>query len=331
MTSWVEVLVQMVDGPDLPVRGVIASANGGSAPGSGTGWITYSCAPPPQFTGTSAAPGESTHRRVWREGAKVRVERDDGSPILLCDGATCWRFARDNPVPIAAPGNTVRYAGNGTHLITRRPADDFAGNDFTRPTGPVRDATFLGRPVWEVELAAPPRKIGPLLQCVDVETGLVLHQRAADGSVDEWTEFEIGPIDDALFTWSGPARTAEEEQRQARARGERERAERQQWFRENVTAVPLRTNVPVDLSVDYVHTFDDAGAFEASVGRRWLSGSLARRPRSTEPWELRWSGDVHRWSTSRFDWAVSLHDLVLPAESLRELQSQLHPSEKADS
>ena len=269
MTSWVEVLVRMVDGPDLPVRGVIVSANGSASPGSGTGWVSVAGAAPPQFTGTSATPGESTHRRVWRQGAKVRIERDDGSPILLCDGTTSWRFARDNPVPITAPGDAVRYAGNGTHLITRRPANDFAGNDFTRPTGPVRDATFLGRPVWEFELAAPPRKIGPLLQRVDVETGLVLHQRAADGSVDEWTEFEIGPIDDALFTWSGPSQTAEEEHRQVIARGDEERARRRQWFRDNVTDVPLRARIEVDLSVDYVHTFDDNGAFEASIGQRF--------------------------------------------------------------
>lgn len=327
MTSWVEVLVRMVDGPDLPVRGVIVSANGSASPGSGTGWVSVAGAAPPQFTGTSATPGESTHRRVWRQGAKVRIERDDGSPILLCDGTTSWRFARDNPVPITAPGDAVRYAGNGTHLITRRPANDFAGNDFTRPTGPVRDATFLGRPVWEFELAAPPRKIGPLLQRVDVETGLVLHQRAADGSVDEWTEFEIGPIDDALFTWSGPSQTAEEEHRQVIARGDEERARRRQWFRDNVTDVPLRARIEVDLSVDYVHTFDDNGAFEASIGQRFLSGSLARRPRSAEPWELRWSGVVHRWSTTRFDWALSLHDSVVTPESLRELQSQLHPGE----
>jgi hypothetical protein len=35
-----------------------------------------------------------------------------------------------------------------------------------------------------------------------------------------------------------------------------------------------------------VHTFDDSGAFEASIGQRSLRGSLARRSRSAEPWEL---------------------------------------------
>lgn len=248
----------------------------------------------------------------------------------MSDGVTCWRFSGDDPVPIAAPASAIRYSGNGTHLLTRRPANDYAGDDFTRPAGPVRHATFLGRPVSEVDLAPPPRKLGPLVVRVDVETGLVLYQRAADGSVDEWTEFEVGgPFDDSLFSWSGPSRTAEEEHRQSVARGDEERAQRQRWFRENVTAIPLRTHVRMDLDVQYVHTYDDTGAFQASIGQRGLSGSLARRPRSAEPWELRWSGPVHRWSTARFDWALSLHDLVLTPESLREIQSQLHPGEEA--
>ncbi len=113
-----------------------------------------------------------------------------------------------------APARAVHYAFTGTDLLARRDLGDFAGDDFTRPTGPVGATTFLGRTAWTVELAPPDHKPFPLQLVVDAETGLILQQRNDGfGSVDEWIEFVVGePIPPDLFVWDGPARTVHDEQ-----------------------------------------------------------------------------------------------------------------------
>jgi len=246
--------------------------------------------------------------RVWRDQHRLRIEEPDGRINLIVGDTTCWQFDRDHETPLASPRHALRYAGNGTELLTRRDPNEFTGHDFTRPTGPVAATTFLGRPAWSVELAPPEHKPHPLQLVVDAETGIVLQQRN-DGfsTADEWVELVVGDsIDPALFTWDGPVRSAAGLQAEHEAEHQSEHQadlqRRRRWFAEHVTSTPLR--VELDLAV-LVHVYDEtSGAFEASLGERHL-GSLARRPHSDEPWELHWHEAGHRWSTARWDWALS--------------------------
>ena len=83
---------------------------------------------------------------------------------------------------------------------------------------------------------------------------------------------------------------------------------------------PLR--VELNLGV-LVHEHDDAtGAFQASLGNGQI-GQLARRPRAEEPWDLQWNEVQHRWSTPRWDWALSFHDEEPTAHSVEALKQQL--------
>ncbi|WNB86087.1 hypothetical protein [Cellulomonas sp. ATA003] len=205
------------------------------------------------------------------------------------------------------------------------------GDDFTRPTGGVDGTgvvgatTFLGRPAWSVELAPPARKPYPMQVVVDAETGFVLQQRMdAVGAVDEWVELEVGvPLSPSLFSWQGPVRPATSARDAARAAQEADRRRWADWFGDAVgplerTAV---VGVELDLTVQWVHTFDPAtGAFEASLGKDFTTATLARRPRSAEPWDLSGAGIHHRWSTADHDWAFLCLDLELTPEGFAAVE-----------
>jgi hypothetical protein len=96
------------------------------------------------------------------------------------------------------------------------------------------------------------------------------------------------------------------------------------WFAANVTPVPLRAEFP--LAIAFVHEYDDAtGAFQAILGEGHI-GMLARRPRSTEPWELGWSEIQHRWSSPRWDWALTFYREHQPTPaSVDALKHRLDP------
>ncbi|MFE7422546.1 hypothetical protein [Rhodococcus sp. NPDC057529] len=332
-TAWPEVLVRMVDGPGhaISLRGTIRSRNGRHQPGNFGGWAIMGDQARPQFTGNFSRARETVHH-VWRTGSNVRVEDSDGHPVLISDGSRSWSFTRGD-LPVEGPASAVRFEGTGTYLLDWRSATEFTKTGYSEPVGAVGHATFLGRPAWTFELAAAHLDPHTVRLVVDAETGIVLQQRYdAVDAVDEWTEFVVDePLDNALFEWTGPFLSAEEEAARERTEQEDERARRRQWFRTHVTDQPLTTTVQVDLDVQWVHTYnDDTGAFEASLGGdHVIGGSLARRPRSSEPWNLRWGGDVHRWSTTDFDWQISLHDFTLSPDRLRQLQTRLHPGEPA--
>jgi hypothetical protein len=330
--SWVHLLTLMVHGPALgmgmgtaaepTVRGAIRSR---PAPEDavGFGWVGYARQAPPVFTGMR--PGVDDHLngpplRVWRDGAKIRIEEPDGRPNLIVGDELCWRFDAEHDTPVVSATAGVRYAGSGTHLLGRREPREFADFDFTRPNGPVGETTFLGRRAWTVELAPPRRKPHPMQLVVDAETGLVLQQRNDGlGSVDEWVEFVVGEhLDEQLFAWAGEARTEDDEQAAQLAEHEADMARRQDWFIANVAALPIAVELTLPV---HVHAYDDSGGFQASLGERH-HGSLARRPHSDAAWELGWSDDATFWSDERWDWAVSLRDQLTPT-GLEALKRQL--------
>jgi len=325
----VHLLTLMVHGPDTgtgpepAVRGAIRSR---PAPGQAAafGWVAYAGQSPPVFTGVRSGVGDYSDApplRVWRDGAKIRVEEPNGRPNVIVGGQLCWRFDAEHDTPVVSSSDGVRYEGSGTHLLCRREPREFADFDFTRPTGPVGETTFLGRRAWTVELAPPRRKPYPIQLVVDAETGLILQQRNDGfGSVDEWVEFVVGErLDEQLFAWVGEVRTDDDQQAALQAEHEAEIAQRKDWFVANVAPVPI--TVELTLTVQVHEYDDDTGAFQARLGERHR-GSLARRPHGAAAWDLRWSDGASYWSDDQWDWAVSLPDHLTP-RGLEALRQQL--------
>lgn len=334
----------MVDGPDLPVHGVISSREGADASQHYFSSSVFEGEPMPVFAGFASAvdaePGaeppeepdpaeglghpaeeEPVLTRAWCSGRRVRLERPDGRPSLIVDDEWCWQFRGDDPVPVVSPSSAVAYQGNGTQLLHRRDSAGFAGDDFTRPTGPVGTTTFLGRQAYTVELAPPAHKPFPIQLVVDSQTGLVLQQRNDGfGSVDEWVELVVGePLDEQLFRWQGPSRSEADERAERDRELQTELAERADWFTANVTPLPLR--VELELSV-FVHVHQPDGSFEASIGESHV-GALARRPCAAGDWQLGWSRVQHRWSADGWDWALDLHGDQLTDAGLAALKRAL--------
>ncbi|MFC9516051.1 outer membrane lipoprotein carrier protein LolA [Nocardiaceae bacterium NPDC056970] len=323
MTAWVEVLVTMADGPSLPLRGVIRKTPDEPEPVR----VFTAGDQMPLIVGVG-----SGDVRIWRDHSKIRVESLDGEPLFITDGATVWNFEGPGQPPLEGSAGRVRYLGTGSDLLFNRPAQHWVGGDYTRPARPIGTTDFLGRHCWTVDLAPSRYKEGTQRLVVDTETGAVLEQsNDASGFRVSYLELAVGePVDPDLFVWSGPVQTFEDRQREYAAQREAERESRTEWFRDSVTDQPLTARVRVELDIVETHTVDpETGAFTASLGTGVVTGLLARRPHSDQPWNLRWPGAVHRWSTDGFDWAVVLHQAELDADALAELQAALHPGEAA--
>ena len=247
----------------------------------------------------------------------------DGKPNLIVGDESCWQFNAGAEVPIQSPAAAVRYLFGGTGLLFRRDANDFAGDDFTRPAGPVTATTFLGRSAWTVEVAPPPHKPYPLRLTIDAETGLILQKRNDGfGLVEEWTEFRVGePLPAELFSWDGPTTSAAQLRAAQLAEHEADGRRRSEWFAANVAPLPLRLELACGV---WVHEYEpETGAFQASLGGRHV-GMLARRPASEQgSWQLGWSDPGHRWRDERWEWALNLYDDDLTEEGLAALQRQL--------
>ena len=319
--SWVNLLTLMVHGPDLPVHGVLRSV--GEDEYSEMGWMASSPQDMPAFAGlrggaTSGSVAEDPVR-VWWDGTHLRVEELDGRINIVADAETCWQWEPGNDVPCVIPRRLLRLGPGPVELLQRRAAEDFLGDDFTRPAGPVGVTTFLGRLAWTVELAPPSHKPHPMQLVIDAETGLRLQQRNDGfGTREEWLAFERpGAFDPDLFRWKGPVRERLLHFDDSWAEHERDMAARRAWFTANVAPIPL----PVEIAVDvHVHHREDDGSFEASIDR---VGSLARRPRSAEPWVLGWACIDHRWTTERWDWALHCYDGKLTERGLENLKAHL--------
>ena len=322
--SWVELLTLMVHppAPEPTVRGAIRSNPGTD---ESRKYIAYSRTghdsdPVIAGAGATASADEPPLIWVWRDGAKVRLENSGGSPSLIVGEEHCWQFGPSREIPVVSPSHAVRYLLSGTNLVTRRDPNEFAGTDFTRPTGPIGEAIFLNRRAWTVELAPPKRKPYPIQLVVDAETGLILQERNDDfGSVDEWVEFVVGEeFDDALFTWTGPAISEEVERAERDAEHEADLARRRSWFEANVAPMPLRVELSLPVLVNH---YDEAtGEFVATLGNGHI-GTIARRPHAEGP------TDEHTvtaaWSDGRWDWTVSLFQDRLTEAGLEALKRQL--------
>lgn len=334
--SWVklaELMVRRLE-REPTLRGSIRSYGSRGWSDNSMSWVSPGRQLPPVFTGVTS-PGMAARTdpsvleqvvSVWHDGAKVRVEMPAGTPWKVSDGNRTWTMNGQDGSALVSEGRELVLRGSGTHLLRRRTAADVAA--LGEPTGPIQAVTLVGRDGWAVRLQAVDGSGSVTEIVVDAATGLLLRQHdPATGAVDEWVELSVGEeLDPAVFVHTGPSRSAEQARRDDQVEHQREVEQLQQRFRDRVTAEPLRFEVVDEMTVSWVPTWDDAtGEFEAvltSGTRGGRGGNLARRPHSDEPWQLRWAAD-HRWSTTRWDWALTLYGTTLTPDSLRRLQDQL--------
>lgn len=247
-------------------------------------------------------PGHGRYRthegsvRVFKRGDLVRRERLDGRPLAIQGADTLWIWEGSDTIPTAFPRRTTAWGWPDSPLTQRRGMDEWSGDDFTQPVAPATPTTFLGRDAWQVQLRPPPHKPFPLTLVVDALTGLVLQQRN-DGfhSVTEWQELDFDVVlDDELFVWEGEAQPPPDR----RAEHEADLVRRREWLQRNGIG-PLSLPLPVELML---HEQSDDGSFHLSLHAS-MSGSLVRRRRSDEPWELTMNWPhMHRWSDDEWDW-----------------------------
>lgn len=256
-----------------------------------------------------------TQIRVQKKGQMIRCERADGTPMLIRGPDFVWTWD-EGGVPIKWPGTRNLFHGPAYALTHRRELDEWSGNDFTTPTGPVVATRFLDRGAWQVELAPPSHKPFPLSLIVDADTGLVLSQRNEGfGSVTEWQQLEVGAdLSDDLFDWQGesrppPDRTADHE---------RDMAVRREWLSgQGIHALTL--SLPAELMP---HEWSEDGSFLASV-EVGLHATLLRRPQSREPWQTRlgWQRR-YEWRSGNWDWLLAT-DVDISENLLEQLKAQL--------
>lgn len=178
-----------------------------------------------------------TRFHVLKHGPRWRAEDESGRPRIIDDGRYAFTFDEEDDTPARVDRTTgMRPSGDVDIALARREPWDWSTNDddFTRPTGPPRRATFLGRDAWEVTLAPPAHKEGDLVMVVDAVDGRVLEQRnTVHGTFLRWEELRVvEPFDDDVFAWDGPFSTwyaytgddVPEELREEHERSEREGA-----------------------------------------------------------------------------------------------------------
>ncbi|MGK9269886.1 hypothetical protein KXR83_02685 [Williamsia muralis] len=326
MAVWIEVLKKVVDGPQVPIQGIISRVG-------------------PIDTGRlMAVSGEVIplyvagvdDLQVWRDEPKVRVESMTGQPLVIFNGQTVWRFAHHEQLPVQAPGREMGYVGPGRELLVTQPASRWVGNDFTTPSGPIEDVEYLGRPCWQVELKPPTHKPHPLQLVIDQQTGAILQQRNDGFDIAvRFIEFTAGiPISPNTFEWDGPIRPPRQQPGADDFKSSfvpsqgRQKDDHQTWFAQHVTASPLAVTITANLTVVHLHQHDDDGSFDAEISDGPIAGRLARRRRVPATWHLNFrTTALQTWSTAHHDWALELYTAPLEQPTLTALQRQLHPGE----
>lgn len=275
------------------------------------------------------ADGKERRSRVARRGPFARTETLDGTVVHVEGPDASWYRTEEGMV--MRPHEERRFARyvtsesaiGGLDVGGERPSwSRWDGTDFTRPTGPIAATEFLGRPAYAVELAPPSHKPAPIQLVVDAGTERVLREaNAAFGSVTEWVDVEFGAdLPDALFRWDGPAIPAATREEQD-AEHDADLAARRAWLAaRGVADLPIAAEPELQLNA-----WDDgSGAFHVSLDAT-VSGSLVRRPHSSEPWDeaddMGWETS-YRWSDERWDWCLA-GTFTISGEQLELLKVRL--------
>jgi hypothetical protein len=260
--------------------------------------------------------------RAWLDGARVRLERPDGSPVLIRGDGAMWRFhdASLEARPRAAPRRTTD-SWHQARIAFRRSETAAEVFGFSQPVGPFEVVEHLGRPAWAFAFWPPRSKPAPMHVVVDAATGLVLRQHFADpGRRIEWSELaEVASVPSDRFAWSGPAVTEDEIRIEQEAAHEQDMAERARWFREHVTPTALDIRGPVSV---LVNRWSASGRFVASLSGPF-DGCVTRRPRAATRWRTGMASVDHSWTDERWDWALQVWPGELSDDELAELQRQL--------
>jgi hypothetical protein len=275
-----------------------------------------------QGTIVSTADGDPVTTRAWLDGGRVRLERLDGSPVLIMGDSATWRFGGESLEfrTLVAPRRETDswYEARIAFRRSETEADVFG---FGEPVGPFAVVEHLGRPAWRFAFWPPRDKPAPMHVVVDAATGLVLRQHFADPARRiAWTELaEVASVPSDRFTWSGPVVTQDEIQAEQEAEHARDMDERARWFHEHVTPTPLDIRGPVSVLVNSRST---SGRFSATLSGPF-DGSIARRPRTATRWRTGMASVDHSWTDERWDWALQVWSGALSADEVAELQRQL--------
>lgn len=315
MPTWETILARNVSGPTVPVSAVVETVD-----------AEHHNDLPVRYRGMAPAVGlPEGPVRLWRHGRRIRIDVSDDQPWYRTDGETAWRFfgGQSDSRPSAERLDAIDYIGPGAVLLggSKRQSEWVATA--------IGDDELSGRRVWLVELD--PTHGVPLRLFVDQQTGQVLRVD------DEYAvprvqvkEFQIlDEIDASWFEFSGDATDLAGQHAREQAEYERRLAEQRVWFAENVGPPEFSVNATIDFDHLYIHERADDGAFDATLGRRARGGRLRRRRRSSEPWDLGWSGEVRRWSDAHFDWAFTVEGASISDDEvsrIRVLLSRYQPS-----
>lgn len=272
------------------------------------------------------ADGEPERRwRVRRRGHLARTDNEDGTPqAIQGEPGSWWGFDTGEVVYMASNQHDQHAVIGGLDVGGYRPSfERWEGTDFTRPTGPIRPTTFLGRNAWLVELAPPSHKPHPLQLTVDAETGLIVRKtNEAFGMLSEWVSVDFdADLADDVFEWRGAAISQSVIRERAKADHDRDMAHRSEWLRSRgLSDVALTAHGEL-----FVHEWDDAtGSFYGSVNFH-AHATLIRRAVSDEPWAEPGTVNaehVYRWSDQHWEWFYAPSSPLTETE-LAELKAAL--------
>lgn len=263
--------------------------------------------------------------RVFKDRERYRVESLDGRLLTIRQAGRTYVFHEDD-VPARLDDDEDGEVHHGAHgnIIRRRHPSDWRGDDFTRPAGPPREVTYLGRQAWEVELTPPPHKPSALVLTIDAGNGMTLEQRSVEfGLISRWTEIAaVESHPDDLFTWDGEvvrAWTGESEVTEEDLAEERRR-DAEVAATLGIPALELSVELPM-----HVYVSDESGGFHAGF-RTDVYGSVQRRRRSDEPWDLDQDFEhEERWSDNTWDWCVASDDVPEQLSSIRAQLTEPRP------
>lgn len=263
--------------------------------------------------------------RVFKDRERYRVEALDGRLLTIRQAARTYVF-HENHVPVRLDDDEEGDVHHGAHgsIIRRRQPRDWRGDDFTKPAGPSRAVTYLGRQAWEVELTPPPHKPSALVLTIDAANGMTLAQRSVEfGLISRWTEFtEVDGHPDDLFVWEGEVVWGWVEESEFTDEDEAEERRQDAEATARLGIAPL--SVSIDLSL-HVYETDDSGAFYAGF-RTDMYGTVQRRPRSNEPWDLDQNFEhEERWSDATWDWCVASDGVPEQLSSIRAQLAEPRP------
>lgn len=137
MVPWNRIQLALMSPPPTPIRGTIVSREPESKHFAG--------ATVDHEVRESAATASEHTVHVWRDGARLRVESNDGEPLYFCDGVHSWTPRSDRGW-LVSPASPHGYHGPGRQILTVRGPAEWSDDDFTRPARSCKGATITSHP-----------------------------------------------------------------------------------------------------------------------------------------------------------------------------------------